>query len=196
MDGMRTLRLLPLLLLTAGCFFDTREPEQGEDPGIEVEWQDPIEPSLALPNMTASLEAKILTNYGRSFSTEGLEMDPAAEDVGLGLDETYFDAWSKDEEESRMSAILTAAMPDSVRVEFSDLNEVVGDERYFKDLHYEIIFTKGASKARYAGDVDLYFREEGGLYYISKWIDKVDDQGVDPDVHTWCWLRYYGLEWS
>ncbi|MBD3237358.1 MAG: hypothetical protein GF330_11680 [Candidatus Eisenbacteria bacterium] len=177
--------LLILPLLGGGCIFDTREPEGGPG-GPQVEWVNPETMGNALGNMQRALEAKVLTNYGRSFSEDGLEMIlDAGDEAELGGNP--FDSWSAAQEEQRMSGIVNSAEAElEVRWTVRDSVDETSSERYYEDLEYLLTFEKADSVAEYSGQVDLWFEDDGaGLWFITKWIDKRDGSGR----RTWGWLR-------
>ena len=188
--------LLPALLLAAlailtalaagGCLFDTREAEDPEQEGEEVPWKDPQDLADALENMKLSLEAQVLTNYGRSFSEDRLVMVLDEGDLAE-LGENPLEPWSKEDEELRMSGILVAANA-SLAVEWGPAEPIAhsASESYYEDLTYRLIFEKQEQTVVYSGLVDLWFEDDGtGLYFITMWIDKQDASGN----RTWGWLR-------
>jgi hypothetical protein len=171
-----------------GCLLDTREPEgRDNDPGID--WITPETMGDGLKNMENALEAKKLTNYGRSFSEFGLEMtlDPAHESE---LGGNPFADWTKEQEEQRMNGILNsaraAAATLTVQWALSDSVDEGSSNRYYEDLGYRLTFTKGDSVADYSGKVQLWFEDDGtGQWYVFRWIDKRDASGR----RSWGWLR-------
>lgn len=187
------LAVLALLCLgfAGGCLFTPREPE---DPGGGValpDWVDPTTLGDALGNMERALEAKSLTNYGQSFNEGGeFELIFDITDEGELGDLSIFESWSGEQEEQRMDGIVAAAAAD-VEVEWvftaetDSIDESVS-ERYYKDLGYNLTFSKGGASATYSGSVDMWFEDNGsGLWFISRWIDKRSH----ATNMTWGWLR-------
>lgn len=189
--GRLAILALSCLGLAGGCLFTPREPE---DPGGGValpDWVDPTALGDALGNMKRALEAKSLTNYGRSFN-EGQEFELVFDitDEGELGDLSNFESWSGSQEEQRMDGIIAAAQAD-VEVEWvftaetDSIDESVS-ERYYKDLGYNLTFSKTGASVTYSGSVDLWFADNGsGLWYISRWIDKRSH----ATNMTWGWLR-------
>jgi hypothetical protein len=187
---MRAVQLIVPVLLVAGfvadgCLFDTREPNppEGDD---QIKWVIPETMGNALGNMQRALEAKVLTNYGRSFSEIMLEMELDLGDESE-LGGNPFIPWSAAQEEERMSGIVNSTGA-SLIVEWTVADSVdEGQElQYYEDLGYLLTFEKADSTAEYSGTVDLWFADDGtGQWFIIRWIDKRDDSGR----RTWGWLR-------
>ena len=180
-------------LLGAGCIFDPREAGDPGGGGESVRWVDPTTLGDALGNMERALEAKQLSNYGRSFNEGGpfeLVFD-VTDEAELG-DLSLFTNWTGEQEEQRMAGIIDASgEATEVDVEWlftaetDSIDESVS-ERYYQDLGYSLVFTKPGAEATYSGTVDLWFEDNGsGLWYISRWVDK----RTHPTNNTWGWLR-------
>lgn len=195
----RPLALLALCGLTlaatfqTGCLFDPREAGDPGTGGEGVRWVDPTTLGDALGNMERALEAKQLSNYGRSFNEGGpfeLVFD-VTDEAELG-DLSLFENWTGEKEEQRMDGIIDAAgEATEVDVEWlftaetDSIDESVS-QRYYKDLGYSLTFTRSGAEATYSGSVDLWFEDNGsGLWYISRWVDK----RTHPTNNTWGWLR-------
>ena len=173
------------LSLTGCGLFQTREPSPGDDEN-KVQWIPPEAMYIALGNMKRSLEAKVLTNYGLSFSDVILEMimDPADEGA---LGDNPFEVWSAREEEQRMRGILMATDASLVVTwTVGDSIQETPSDHYYEDLEYRLEFDLDGQLAIYTGLVDLWFHDSGdGLWHATRWIDKRDGSAN----HTWCWLR-------
>lgn len=173
------------LSLTGCCLFQTREPPPGDGDG-KVQWIPPEAMHIALGNMKRSLEAKVLTNYGLSFSEVILEMIMDLADEGA-LGDNPFEVWSRREEEQRMRGILTATDASLVVTwTVGDSIQETANDQYYEDLEYRLEFDLDGQLAIYTGLVDLWFRDSGdGLWHVTRWIDKRDGSANS----TWCWLR-------
>jgi hypothetical protein len=175
-----------LVLLLAGCLLSTRDGEEPGENGDVYVWVPPVTLGNALGNMARSLEAGVLTNYGNSFSDDGLEMELDPADLAeLGQNE--FDEWSAAQEEERMAGILnsTEATLEVFWVPEDSIDQSAS-VRYYEDLAYRLEFSEPTRAVTYSGKVDLWFEDDGtGEWYITKWIDKRDGS---PN-RTWGWLR-------
>ncbi len=181
------------LWIGAGCLFDPRPAGDPGDDSVSVVWVDPTTLGDALGNMRRALEAKALSNYGRSFNEGGpFDLVFDVSDEGELGDLSQFATWTGLDEELRMDGIIEAAGENTVvevewvfAAETDSVDESVS-ERYYKDLGYNLTFTKGGAQVTYSGSVDLWFEDNGsGLWYISRWIDK----RTHPTHNTWGWLR-------
>lgn len=176
---------LILVALGGGCIF---QPREAQDPNTNTgpPWVQPQYLGNALGNMKRSLESKVLTNYGRSFSGTSLVMELDPSDLS-DLGDNPFEPWSSGQEESRMTGILnqtTATL--SVTWTVGDSLDESSSVMYYRDLRYRMTFTRGGVSVVYSGLVDLYFTDDGtGSWYITKWVDKRDGSAN----RTWGWLR-------
>lgn len=184
----RKLAAVAAFLTLGGCLLETRNPGEPEAPSV-CNWITPEALGNGLSNMTCSLEAKVLTNYERTFSEESLEMtlDPADEGE---LGGNPMNPWTAAQEAQRMSGILNsaraAAAELTVQWTLSDSVDEGQSQRYYDDLGYRLTFAKGDSVADYSGKVQMWFEDDGtGQWFIVKWIDKRDGSGR----RTWGWLR-------
>jgi hypothetical protein len=176
---------LILVALAAGCILQPREAEDPNSNSGPV-WVQPVYLGNALGNMERSLESKVLTNYGRSFSSVifVLELDPT--DLA-DLGENRFDPWSAAQEEQLMTGILNQT-PATLSVTWTvgDSLEESSSVRYYRDLRYRLTFFQAGISVVYSGLVDLYFTDDGtGSWYVTRWVDKRDGS-ANP---TWGWLR-------
>ena len=67
------------------------------------------------------------------------------------------------------------------------------DVKYYQDLPYRVVVTRGVTQQVFSGQVDLWFADDGqGLWMINKWIDR----GDGSQNNTWGWLRLKKeIEW-
>lgn len=179
------------LLIAGGCF-ETRDPFAPDTGGPEIEWIPPTEPAFALPNIKASIEAKVLDNYANSFAEGELDMLMAEAEIGLLTPpENPFPGWTREDERIRMDNAFQGTTA-TVALTWDFTSETLKDgedgERYYEDLIYELKFELGGVESIYSGQVDLYFAEDNlGLWRITRWHDK-----KNSDNPTWCWLRSEG----
>lgn len=188
-------RFIPLLLCGllagSGCF-ETRDPIAPDTGGPEIPWENPTEPAIALGNIKASIEAKVLDNYANSFAEGELDMKMSEAEIGnLTPPENPFNPWTSEDERVRMENAFSGTTA-SVLLTWTFTSETLKDgedgERYYEDLTYELKFELGGVESLYSGQVDLYFAEDNlGLWRISRWHDK-----KNSDNPTWCWLRSEG----
>jgi hypothetical protein len=174
-----------LACLGLGCIFQPRTAEQTG--GTGPAWVQPLSLGNALGNMKRSLENKVLTNYGRSFSDAILEMVLDPTDLS-DLGDNEFVPWSANQEEQRMQGILSqGTLSLSVTWTVRDSLEDSPGLRYYHNLGYRLTFSQGGRSAVYSGLVDLYFTDDGtGSWYITKWVDMRDPESAN---RSWGWLR-------
>lgn len=179
--------------LLGGCLFTPREP--GVPVGEEVEWKSPTEPAIVLENITASIEANRLVNYGRSFHEEKIEMEFDAADQSAGDPELFSD-WTNVDEELRMRGIMPEEGLTTIELSWDipdDLFEPNENEAYYENLGYRLVFGQGSKQIVYEGIVELWFFDQNGEWVIHKWLD---ERKPGSDQHSWGYLRLKNvIEW-
>ncbi len=180
--------------LAGGCLFQPREAgDPGEAPPID--FIPPTSPEIVLTNIKSSLEARYVPFYQKSFLQGAIEMlmDPG-EAGALGLGENPFPNWTPESEARRMRSVLNSMSAETtLEVIWVDFENVMdkwrstGDDEYFEDLEYRLLFAEGTKRVTYEGRVDLHLRQDGGQYFVWKWVDTQQTQ----EYHTWCYLRQY-----
>ena len=179
-----------MMLLCDGCLFTPRETGQGSGSG---NYQTQTEPAIGLVNIEYGLENFELSTYGKAFAEGSIVME--FDNEGVGNPDEFLD-WTKEQEEALMTLILVGNVD---RVEVSwldsdpDLIEESIDVKYYQDLPYRVVVTRGVTQQVFSGQVDLWFADDGqGLWMINKWIDR----GDGSQNNTWGWLRLKKeIEW-
>ncbi len=174
--------ILPVL---AGCFLDPREPDDPTE--NEVQFDSPVTPQTVLKNMRVALNAKSVSTYERSLS-DSYRFRPDPSDSLQVANPAIYDNFDKAEERNAWSRIFADTTKARVTVTFrwnpptggeSTLATEPADDgtsgQLFKDLLYEIKFTKTGTTVTFGGRVDLYLKEDGtGLWSVYLWRDERD----------------------
>jgi hypothetical protein len=198
MARLNTIAQLALALVVTislgSCLFTPRDPGNPDD-FDPVPWISPDEPEKVLENIAVTFSWNRMTNYGRSFSDETIEMTFDLEDQPYG-DPTEFDDWTAELEEQRMRGII----PEDVSnieltwdLSSAELIEDTDTEWHYEDLVYKLVFEKDGLDVVYEGEIYLWFIDDGGLWYISKWWD---EKKTGSENNSWGYLRLKNvIEW-
>ncbi|MBD3162855.1 MAG: hypothetical protein GF346_10685 [Candidatus Eisenbacteria bacterium] len=165
--------ILPLVLLAcgvsaAGCgLFEPRDAETPTD--VEVDYETPIDPRIALRNIEATTEARFIGNFQRAFTTDyRFRFDPF--DAGADT------VWTLSRDLQALGSLLQN------EVESVDLTWTVrdsgniGEDRYYRNLGYRLVFRRSATDSVvFGGRCTLYFRTEGVEWLIYRWADVRDE---------------------
>jgi len=175
-------------VLISGCIFSTRE---SEDPtGAQVPQRNPTSPDSVLYNIREAMKAKSAPIYVQSIA-ETLLVVPSAADIPLINDPNRFTNWTRDDELDAFTSIFADKQQANVVVTMTFGNieppQGIGDEVYYEDLSYQLKFTRGAADTTISGRVDLYLKQTGGRYHVTRWIDI-----RDSDNATMCLIRHRG----
>ena len=169
-----------LLALLGGCgLFDLRNPE---DPGSgpQVPFEIPTEPRIALTNLKATTEARVVTNFDRSLASDyRFRFDP----FEAGTDT----AWNKDRDIQAITALFHNEA--EVHLEWTvEDSSSTGSGFVYRNLGYRLVFTQSAADSFViVGKCYLYFRLEQQQWLIYRWED-LKSSG-DPNVYTWGYAR-------
>ena len=172
-----------LLLAFSGCgLFDLREPENPSG-GPSVPFETPTEPRIALKNLKATTEARVITNFQRSLTTSyKFRFDP----FEVGADTV----WNLDRDIQAMTALFRNEADVSLVWTVRD-SGTTGEDRFYRNLGYHLVFRFGAAdSAVIAGRCTLYFRQDGVQWLIYRWADVDDNEGT-PNVVTWGYARLH-----
>lgn len=185
-NGQRQLVLaLGFLSFLAGCsLFDPRDPEDigGVD---QVPWVPPTSMALALSNIERTLEAKSITNYDRSLADEFsivADFGDSLEAPGIAI---LFAEWGRDQEVATMAEILSNSGDVTLQWTVRDSENINGSITRYLDLGYRLAFQSESRDTVFSGSADLYFLEDNGQWFLTRWVDKRDGSGNT----TWGMLR-------
>lgn len=173
------------LLFGPSCFLDPREPDPPTE--VEVPFDSPVTPQTVLKNMRVALNAKSVTTYERSLSDD-YRFRPDPSDSLQVSNPAIFNDFNKAEERNAWTQIFADTTKVRVTVAYrwnppsgaeSALQTQPADDgtngQFFKDLAYEIKFTKTGTTVIFGGRVDLYLREDAGLWSVYRWKDERDE---------------------
>jgi hypothetical protein len=169
-----------LLTFLCGCgLFDLRNPE---DPGsgTQVPFEIPTEPRIALQNLKATTEARVITNFDRSLASDyHFRFDPfeAPSDT----------VWTRDRDIQALTALFRNEA--TVRLDWAVSDSgTIGNDRFYRNLGYRVVFRLSATDSVVlGGNCTMYFRLEQQQWLIYRWAD-VKVSG-DPNVYTWGYAR-------
>ena len=174
-------------LLVASCIFSTRDPENPQTESVP--FRDPSAPDSVLENIRVTLGRKYLENYNLSLDA-GFTFVPAPEDVGHWGSGAY-EGWGKNAELEAFTAILDAAGTAQFTwrggVRYSD---------WCDDIRYSMTFRNTAvtpaQDTVFAGEADLYFRQDGTQWKLLRW----EDKRVQGDTLSLGYLRVSRKVWG
>lgn len=159
---------LLLCFAAAGCgLFDPRDPE--EPVNVEVDYNTPIEPRIALRNIEATTEARFIGNFQRAIASDyRFRFDPfdAGADTVWRLDRDL-QALNRLFQNPVASVDLTWTVRDSGNIE---------EDFFYRNLGYLLVFRNSATDSVvFGGRCTLYFRLEGVEWLIYRWADVRDE---------------------
>jgi len=168
------------LVVCAGCgLFDLREPEN-PDSGPQVPFEIPTEPRIALENLKATTEARVVTNFDRSLTADYIfRFDPfeAPSDT----------VWNKDRDIQAITAMFRNESKVTLNWAVTDSGNIE-DDFFYRNLGYRLVFRLGvADSVVIIGKCTMYFRLDQQQWLIYRWAD-VKVSG-DPDVYSWGYAR-------
>lgn len=168
------------LVILGGCgLFDLREPENPNG-GPQVPFEIPTEPRIALKNLKATTEARVVTNFDRSLTTDyAFRFDP--------FDAAADTVWTKDRDIQAITALFKNEATVGLTWSVTD-SGTTGEDRFYRNLGYRLVFRRGAADSSViVGKCTMYFRLEQQQWLIYRWAD-VKVSG-DPNVYTWGYAR-------
>ncbi len=168
------------ILAFCGCgIFDLREPES-PGTGPQVPFETPTELRIALKNLKATTEARVITNFQRSLTTDyKFRFDP--------FDATAESVWTLDRDIQALTALFRNEATVSLDWTVRDSGDI-GDARFYRNLGYRLVFRQGvADSAVILGRCTLYFRKDGLQWLIYRWADVRETDA--PGVFTWGYAR-------
>lgn len=167
-------------ILFSGCgIFDLREPES-PDSGQQVPFETPTEPRIALKNLKATTEARVITNFQRSLTTDyKFRFDP--------FDATAESLWTLDRDIQALTALFRNEATVTLEWTVRDSGDI-GDDRFYRNLGYNLVFRLSpADSVRIMGRCTVYFRRSGVQWLIYRWADVRETD--NPDIFTWGYAR-------
>jgi hypothetical protein len=169
----------------AGCsLFDPRDPEDigGVD---QVPWVPPTSMALALENMERTLEAKSITNYDRSLADEFSIVADFGDSLEAPDIAVLFSDWGREQEVATTAEILSNGGDVSLQWTVRDSENINASITRYLDLGYRLTFQSESGDTAFSGNADLYFLEDNGQWFLTRWVDKRDGSGNS----TWGMLR-------
>ncbi len=166
------------IALFEGCLFDPRQPEPPST-GSEVPWRIPVEPWYVLTNLKATTEARVVTNFDRSLTSDY----KFRFDFGDAQTDTV---WTKDRDIAAITALFQGKGPTTLTWTPADSGGGSAD-RFYRNLRYRLVMRRSAtdtSRVTIAGKCNLYMRQESGSWILYRWEDL--QEGTLP---TWGWAR-------
>ena len=176
-------RLVLLSLFVGGCgIFDLRDPE---DPtGVEVEYNIPVYPHIALRNLEIATEARYAGNFERACTEDYVfrffELDALSDST-----------WNLDRDIQALTTLFQAA-PEQVDLTWTVVDSVPGGEEfYYGNLGYRLVFRlNAADSVLVGGKCYLYLRNDGIQWLIYRWSDIADGTAEK----TWGYARLHATE--
>ena len=168
-----------ILSLLAGCgLFDLRNPEPPGG-GTQVPWETPTEPRIALKNLEATTEARVVTNFERSLTQDyKFRFDP----FEAGADTV----WDKDRDIQAITAMFRNES--TVQLNWTVVDSgLIENDFFYRNLGYRLVFRLGiADSVVIVGKCTMYFRQEQQQWLIYRWADV--KTSADPEV-SWGYAR-------
>lgn len=153
--------------LLPGCgLFDLRDPEPPA--GSEVDFDTPTHPRIALRNIEATTEARVISNYQRSLASDyKFRFDP--------FDAAGDSVWALDRELQAMTQIYRNQATVNLTWTVRDSGSL-GEDFFYRNLGYRLVFRRtGGDSLEFGGRCTLYFRNDGIQWLIYRWADLRDD---------------------
>ncbi len=142
-----------MLLLSAGCVFTPRSPEDPVE--VEIEWISPHQPENVLANMEAALEARYITYYRDSLHGEFLFL-ASAQAIAQQPWDQYFEGFGLERELAATEALFLQVETLQVDWNYDEDPEVVGDEATFSLDNYQLTVVYGDGSERiFSGSAEL-----------------------------------------
>jgi hypothetical protein len=164
--------LLLGLFLLPGCFFDTRNPAQPSGSGSD--WQLPTTPDVVFGNFRSAYDAKNLTNYMRSFTSDFLfQADPR--DTLLAPRGRYAN-WNSGVESQVTSSLFNQG---SVNLTFANPQGTTGENTADWYQDYELRISGAASLYARGKGHFLMRKDTDGFWAVYRWED------VKTDTTDW-----------
>ncbi len=167
-----TLYSLLSTLYLSGCFFDTRNPAQPSGSGSD--WQLPTSPDVVFGNFRSAYDAKNLTNYMRSFTSDFLfQADPR--DTLLAPRGRYAN-WNFGVESQVTSSLFNQG---SVNLTFANPQGTTGENTADWYQDYELRISGAASLYARGKGHFLMRKDTDGFWAVYRWED------VKTDTTDW-----------
>jgi len=155
-------------VLLAGCFFDTRSPEAPSGGGST--WQLPTTPGVVFTNFASAYNAKNLTNYMRSFTTDFVfQADPR--DTTLAPRGRYAN-WDMSVESQVTASIFNQG---SITLTLTNPQGSTGENTADWYQDYELTVSGPASLYARGKGHFLMRKDADGFWAISLWEDTKTD---------------------
>ncbi len=159
-------------VLLSGCFFDTRNPAQPSGGGSD--WQLPTTPDGVFANFRSAYEAKNLTNYMRSFTSDFLfQADPR--DTLLAPRGRYAN-WNSGVESQVTSSLFNQG---SINLIFTNPQGSTGENTADWYQDYELRISGAASLYARGKGHFLMRKDTDGFWAVYRWED------VKTDTTDW-----------
>ncbi len=183
--------LLALLLLSAGCLFNPRDPDGPPDSTAD-DWETPVTTIILRTNLKAALEGENIGNISDCFTDDfRFHVDPSDSlDAGAEGEVRYAD-WVKDDEVQATQAIFAIASEINVTFSTVEATDESGDDMYRQENYVLTVFWQSGQNINeeitYKGRATLHMRREQSSWAIYEWVDR---RTVEPSENeTWGVLR-------
>jgi len=183
--------LLALLVLSAGCLFNPRQPDGPPDSAAD-NWQTPVTTTILRTNLKTALESENIGNISDRFTDDfRFHVDPS-DSLDAGAEgEVRYANWGKDDEVQATQAIFASASEISVTFVNEELTDETGDDMYRVESYVLTIFWQSGQnineEVTYKGRATLHMRREQSSWAIYEWVDR---RTVEPSENeTWGVLR-------
>jgi hypothetical protein len=182
----------------AGCFFDTRTPEDsGGSDTTATRWKPAITPAILVSNIEVTFEDRQIDFYRRAFRTDFLFQPDFQDSLDYATQGRFpFAGWDASVEEQVTEIVMNTA--DKIALTFSSLSppdSVAGADtvRIRKTYAFSLVnqdSVDGAlvtvDSAFYKGTATFYMRNEAGDWALYRW---GDTRPGEPELSSWGRLR-------